>query len=828
MELIEQGPVTFGSLLRHYRMSANLTQEALAEQSSLSVGAIAALERGRRTAPRLDTIALLVDALHLDVPDRDAFTAAAAGQSMAAPTSSINEPSPAASRTSTLPVPPTSLVGRDHEETALTHRLHLALIDEGSRLITLVGPGGVGKTRLALQLASTLQEAFADGVVFCDLSPLRSADLAPATVARTLNIRETGTESAASLVLAHMRNRQTLLILDNFEQVAGAAVWVAQLVASCPRLVILVTSRIALQVRAEQRYAVAPLETPSSGSKLPHEVLAGFAAVRLFVARARAVYSDFTLTAENCQAVAEICHRVDGLPLAIELAAARTPLLQPAALLARLERRLTLLRGGARDLPDRHQTLRATIDWSVTLLSDEEQALFRRLGVFVGGCTFEAIEAVCDPDAALDVLEGIASLVDSSLVLQAAVGGEPRFALLETVREYAQEQLEARGELAALRRAHALHYVDRAEANQLNTAGPDQKKWLDQWDHDQDNVRATLHWALESGEPEIGLRLACIVWRFWYRHGNLSEGQEWLALLLQHPNPVAPSVRARALRGAGSLAVQQGDLVRGIALCQESLALYRELGNATGIADNLIALGTAIRNQGDYEGARHHYLEALSHFREIGDMLGISVLLNNLGMTAQHQGDLLTAEELYTESLEQRRALGDVWGIALILNNLGDVARRRGDLDRAIMLCEESLALRQDLGDRQGMGNSLGVLAAVARVRGDSGRAATQYRTILEHGRTIGDAALAATALEGLAAIAHDQGQPAQAARLLGMESALRQATQTFRKPMERADYDHLVAQLRQSLGNDPYDAAWASGEGLQVQQMYDELLGTS
>jgi predicted ATPase len=704
--------------------------------------------------------------------------------------------------------------------------LQRAAAGEGSRLITLVGPGGVGKTRLALQLAAAMHEAMADGVAFCDLSALRSDDLVPATVAHTLGVHETGAQSVAAQLQATLRERQMLLVLDNFEQVAEAAAWVADLVAGCPQLVVLITSRMPLRVRAEQRYRVPPLATPGAATELPFEAVAGFAAVRLFVARARAVRSDFSLTAENCQAVAQICRMVDGLPLAIELAAARTPLLPPAALLARLERRLALLRGGPRDLPDRQQTLRATIDWSVALLSEAEQTLFRRLGVFVAGCTLEAVDATCNPDGVLDVLEGLASLVDKSLVQQIEADGEPRFGMLETVHEYAREQLVAQGEWVPLRRSHALHYLDRAETNQINTAGPDQKRWLDQWARDHDNARAALQWALESGEAAIGLRLGSILWRFWYRHGDLSEGREWLERLLQQPGAVAPEVRARALRGAGSLAVQQGDLARGIALCEECLALFRELDDRAGIADNLIALGNAARNQGDYERAVACYQESLAYFRAAGDALGVSVVLNNLGMTAQHQGDLATAEALYTESLQRRRALGDVWGIAFLLNNLGDVARYRGDLDRATALCEESLALRRDLGDKQGIGGSLGVLAAVARAQGQMEQAAAYYREILEHGRATGDAALLAVALEGLAAVALDRGQAAEAARLLGAESALRLSTHTLRKPIERMHYTLLVTEVRSALGEAPFHAAWDSGERQQVDQIYGELLG--
>ncbi|MDQ2787823.1 MAG: helix-turn-helix domain-containing protein, partial [Chloroflexota bacterium] len=487
---------TFGERLRQHRRAAGLSQEALAERAGLSVAAIAALERGRRTRPHPDTVALLATALALPPPDRVTFIAAATGDRPTVPERVMPRLTP------TLPMPPTLLIGRERTEAAV---LDLLQKTNGPRLLTLTGPGGVGKTRLALAVAALMGEAYADGVCFIDLSAVRDPPLVAATLAQALGLRERDGQPVYDLVLAYLRDQQRLLVLDNFEQVLDAAPIVADLLARCPRLVLLVTSRAALRVRGEQQFRVPPLAVPPSGRAVAPETAAGYPSVQLFVARAQAIQPDFTLNAANAAAVAQTCARLDGLPLALELAAARINVLPPAALLARLERRLAVLRDGARDLPARQRTLRATLDWSYDLLDAGEQALFARLGVFAGGATLAAITAICTPDDEMAALDTVAALADMSLVLPIEGGGEPRTGMLVTLREYARDRLAERGEATRFDRAHAAYYLALAEAAEPMLTGAEQGLWLDKIEREHDNLRAALERALARGEATTTL-----------------------------------------------------------------------------------------------------------------------------------------------------------------------------------------------------------------------------------------------------------------------------------------------------------------------------------
>jgi tetratricopeptide (TPR) repeat protein len=554
------------------------------------------------------------------------------------------------------------------------------------------------------------------------------------------------------------------------------------------------------------------------------EALAGFAATRLFVARARAVRPDFTLRADQAEAVAEICRRVDGLPLAIELAAARVALLSPPDLLARLESRLSLLRGGARDLPERQQTMRAAIDWSYNLLSPGEQALFRRFAVFQGGCTIEAAEAICAVRQGGDVLEGVGSLLEKSLLGRREQHGEARLHMLETLQEYAREQLSAHEEIESTRQAHAVYYLARAEADWTPNFDHSQI-WLARWAAEHDNVRVALHWAREKDEAELGLRLACAIWRLWIVQGYLNEGRLLMDDLLRLPGPVATAIRAKALRCASALAVQMGDLEQGAVWCTECLALCRELDDRPHMADALNTLGSIARNRRDFDLAVAYYDQSLALYRDLGERVGEAVALNNRGTVARYQGDLTLATNLYQESLVIRRRTGDTWGIAYILYNLSVTAWRQGNVEEATNLGEESLALRRDLGDRQGTVDCLTTLGLAARAAGRLARAADCFREAVDLSHQIGKSVATIAALVGLAGLAADRDDALRAARLLGTASALRDPDQ-LGLPPEDDYYEPAAARVLAMLGEPAFSTAWDAGKNLSFDTVLREIVG--
>ncbi len=521
--------------------------------------------------------------------------------------------------THNLPVQPTSLIGRAQEVTTIQHLLRR----EDVRLLTLTGPGGIGKTRLGLQVAAVLSETFTDGVYFVNLAPLSDPTLVVPAIAQTMGILEMGGQLLLERLKEQLQQQQVLLLLDNFEQVVGAAVQVAGLLSACPQLKVLVTSREVLHVRAEHEFAVPPLALPDPRHLADLAALGQYEAVALFLERARATKSDFQLTATNARAIAEICARLDGLPLAIELAAARIKLLPPQVLLARLGQRLVVLTSRTQDMPARHQTLRHTIAWSYDLLNAQEQRLFRRLAVFMGGWTLEAAEAVStavgDTDA--DVLEGMASLLDKSLLQRTERDGEePRFAMLETIREYGLEVLASGGEAQATRAAHAAYYLALAEQAEPQLSGPQQLSWFERLEREHDNLRAALSWFLEQGAAgqnnKLALRLGGALSQFWWLRGYVSEGWHWLERALEISRGVRSAVRAKALVGAGQLATLQDDFGQAEALYAEGLALYREQGDRRGSATALSRRGYATMMRSNYAQARALLEEALALFRE--------------------------------------------------------------------------------------------------------------------------------------------------------------------------------------------------------------------
>jgi predicted ATPase/DNA-binding CsgD family transcriptional regulator len=781
-----------------------------------------------------------------------------------------------------LPTPVSSFIGRERQLGEVEHLL------ASRRLVTLTGAGGCGKTRLALELAVRQREAFPHSVVFVPLAPLGDPSLVAAAVARALGIRESAGRSYREAVALALRGRELLLVLDNLEHLLDAAPLVAEWLAECRGRTVLATSRERLRLQGEQVYPVPPLSLPAA----PDADLGSSEALRLFVERARAVEPGFALTPENAAAVAEICRRLDALPLAIELAAARVGLLPPQAMLARLEHRLPLLVGGPRDLPARQRTLRDTIAWSHELLSEVEQALFRRLAVFAGGWTLEAADCVTSADGRLTtddcssssidshlscVLDRLASLADKSLVFRTDLAAdEPRFGMLETIREYAAEHLVAQGEEAFVRQAHARYFLRLAEGAAPALHGPDQIAWFDRLEAEHANLRGALAWSLETGAVEAALRLASALHWFWFVRGHLSEGRSWLEHALgaagwdagsgaQHPTPPTAHL-AQALHGAGLLALFQGDFPAARARLAQAAAAYRALGDRHGLAlaltflsavaghqgerrqrdavvEELLALLPAVEGTwteawllftwgraallwgGDTAAARGRLEASLARFRALGDTWLLAQVVNDLGEIALAEGDLTVAQARFEEALTLARALKDPAGVAAMLNNLGELARCRGDDVGAEALYAESLDLYERLGERQDVTRLLHCLGYVALHRGESGRAAALFARGLDQFQALGVERGIPESLAGLAAVAAAGGAAGRAARLWGAAEALHEAGGTSPWPADRGEYDRHLPLARAALGEPAFAAAWAAGRALAPAAAITEAL---
>ena len=595
-----------------------------------------------------------------------------------------------------MPTPLTPLLGREQEVDTLQQLLR----HTGVRLVTLTGPGGVGKTRLALQVATGLLEGFAD-VFFVPLSSILDPALVPSAIARVLGLKEAETQTLLEQLKEYLRQRRILLVLDNFEHVLTAAPLISELLVACPALKVLVTSRAVLHLSGEHQFPVLPLTLPDFVHLPPLDHLAQTPAVALCIQRMRSARPDFQLTEANARVVAEICTHLDGLPLAIELAAARIKLLSPQELLARMKQRLPLLTGGTQDLPARQQTLRNTLEWSYSLLDSDEQRLFRRMAVFVGGCTLEAIEAVCNRAgvSAPEILDRVGSLLDKSLLYQRAQGESgPRFMMLATIREYALERLRESREEDAISDAHAAYYLTFAERGDLALRGPEQDVWLKQLEAEHHNLRTALHWFVEHGAAEGALRLSSALSWFWYLHGYLREGCGWLERVLALPGASERiRYRAKALYSVGGLARFLGNFTLARSRLEESLVLWRELGDRQGCAYTLARLGTVLKLQGDPAVAHGLLEESVALFRGGGDKWGLALALFGLGEVASSEGDLPSAHRWLRESLVLWREVCDTWGLALALNGLGEVMRCQGDYEQAEKFYDESLALFRHL-----------------------------------------------------------------------------------------------------------------------------------
>ncbi|HVG98400.1 MAG TPA: tetratricopeptide repeat protein, partial [Chloroflexota bacterium] len=738
-------------------------------------------------------------------------------------------------RPNNLPALTTPFIGRDGEIDTIRHQL---LRRPDVRLITLLGPGGTGKTRLAIQAALDSLDDFPDGVFFVALARFHDPALVAPSIAQVLNVREAADRPLLDWVTGALQDKQILLILDNFEHVAGAAPFVGDLLTACPSLKILVTSRAVLGLYGEREFQVPPLSLPDPDRLPSKEQLAQFEAVRLFVERAQDITPEFRITDENARAVATICARLDGLPLAIELAAARTRLLSPQAMLSRLERRLPLLTGGARDLPARQQTLRNAIAWSYDLLEAPEQSLFRQLSVFAGSCTLSAAEAVCDPtgDAATGVLDGLESLAGKSLLRRldpgnagqdglggvpgpaapgatgdaagaagpggrAAAGAPPgrrpaagtgtretRFLMLQTIREYALEKLGAGGETARVQRRHAVHYAALAETAAPELRAASQAAWLERLSQERYNFRAALRWAIEHDEAALGLRLGGALWYFWHVHGYLSEGREWLATVLAlrgaaggagAPGPPTPE-RARVLIGLGVLTADQGDFRAARALCEEGLAGARASGDEREEGSALAWLAHVVQDEPAL--ARRLNEDALAIARRLDDRLLAARALNNLGELVRRDGDDAAAARYYEESLVLAREQGHQWRVAALTHNLGQIDLRAGDAPAAAQRFAESLGIFRSLGDQR----------------------------VIAH------------CLAGLAAVAAVAGQPHRAARLWGAAETMLEGLGAHLDPADRVVGEQAAARARDDLGPALFDDFAAEGRAMSPAQVYD------